>query len=194
LNPNGYCFYSAAKNADYQTNLVDGPFADSGLGRLVQQVLETRSFGFADIAPYAPRNGEPAAFIAQPLVNNGQVEAVVALQVSQDAINRIMLQRAGMGKTGETYLVGPDKLMRSDSYLDAVNRTVQASFADPASGGVDTAAVRGALAGKSSEKLITNYNGNAVLSAYTPINIWNTTWTLIAEIDASEAYAAVTAQ
>ncbi|MDX9819292.1 MAG: cache and HAMP domain-containing protein, partial [Desulfococcus multivorans] len=194
LNPTGYCFYSAAKNADYQTNLVDGPFADSGLGCLVQQVLKTRSFGFADIAPYAPRNGEPAAFIAQPLVNNGQVEAVVALQVSQDAINRIMLQRAGMGKTGETYLVGPDKLMRSDSYLDAGHRTVQASFADPARGGVNTEAVREALSGKSGEKIIANYNGNAVLSAYTPINIWKTTWALIAEIDASEAYAAVAAQ
>ena len=194
LNPNGYCFYSAAKNADYQTNLVNGPYADSGLGRLVQQVLETRSFGFADISPYAPRNGEPAAFIAQPLLNNRQVEAVVALQVSQDAVNRIMLQRVGMGKTGETYLVGPDKLMRSDSYRDAVNRTVQASFADPARGGVDTEAVREALAGESGEKVITNYNGNAVLSAYTPINIWNTTWALVAEIDASEAYAAVTAQ
>ena len=194
LNPNGYCFYSAAKNADYQTNLVDGPFADSGLGRLVQKVLTTQSFGFADISPYAPRNGEPAAFIAQPLVNNGQVEAVVALQISQDAINRIMLQRAGMGETGETYLVGPDKLMRSDSYLDAVNRTVQASFADPAKGGVDTEAAREALAGKSGEKIITNYNGNTVLSAYNPITIWNTTWALIAEIDASEAYGAITAQ
>ena len=194
LNPNGYCFYSAAKNADYQTNLVDGPFADSGLGRLVQQVLETRSFGFADISPYAPRNGEPAAFIAQALVNNGQVEAVVALQVSQDAVNRIMLQRAGMGETGETYLVGPDKLMRSDSYLDKVNRTVQASFADPVRGDVDTEAVREALAGESGEKIITNYNGNAVLSAYTPINIWDTTWALVAEIDATEAYAAVKAQ
>jgi len=194
LNPNGYCFYSAAKNADYQTNLVDGPFADSGLGCLVQNVLKTQSFGFADISPYAPRNGEPAAFIAQPLVNDGQVEAVVALQISQDAINRIMLQRAGMGETGETYLVGPDKLMRSDSYLDAVNRTVQASFAAPSKGGVDTEAVRKALAGKSGEKIITNYNGNTVLSAYTPISIWNTTWALIAEIEASEAYSAITGQ
>jgi PAS domain S-box-containing protein len=194
LNPNGYCFYSAAKNADYQTNLVNGPFANSGLGRLVQSVLRTQSFGFADISPYAPRNGEPAAFIAQPLMNNGHVEAVVALQISQDAVNRIMLHRAGMGKTGETYLVGPDKLMRSDSYLDAVHRTVQASFADPAKGGVDTEAVREALAGKSGQKIITNYNGNAVLSAYTPINIWNTTWVLIAEIEASEAYATIRAQ
>ena len=118
----------------------------------------------------------------------------MALQVSQDAVNRIMLQRAGMCETGETYLVGPDKLMRSDSYLDAVNRTVRASFADPARGGVDTEPVREALAGKSGEKIITNYNGNAVLSAYTPINIWNTTWALVAEIDASEAYAAVKAQ
>ncbi len=194
LNPNGYCFYSAAKNADYQTNLVDGPFSDSGLGRLVQRVLKTQSFGFADISPYAPRNGEPAAFIAQPLLNNGQVEAVVALQISQDAINRIMLERAGMGRTGETYLVGPDKLMRSDSYLDTINRTVLGSFTDPAKGGVDTEAAREALNGKSGEKIIINYNGNAVLSAYTPINIWNTTWALIAEVDTSEAYAAVRAQ
>ena len=194
LNPNGYCFYSAAKNVDYQTNLVDGPFANSGLGRLVQQVLKTQSFGFADISPYAPRNGEPAAFIAQPLLNNGQVEAVVALQISQDAINRIMLQRAGMGRTGETYLVGPDKLMRSDSYLDTTHRTVLASFTAPAKGCVDTEAAREALGGKSGEKIITNYNGNAVLSAYAPINIWNTTWALIAEVDASEAYAAVRAQ
>lgn len=194
LNPTGYCFYSAAKNADFQTNLVNGPFAGSGLGRLVKKVLETQSFGFADISPYAPRNGEPAAFIAQPLVNNMRVEAVVALQISQDAINRIMLRREGMGETGETYLVGPDKLMRSDSYLDAANRTVQASFANPGKGSVDTEAVREALSGKSGEKIINNYNGNAVLSAYTPINIWDTTWALIAEIDTSEAYAAITAQ
>ena len=194
LNPNGYCFYSAAKNADYQTNLLNGPFADSGLGRLVQQVLKSQSFGFADISPYAPRNGEPAAFIAQPLLNNGQVEAVVALQISQDAINRIMLQRAGMGKTGETYLVGPDKLMRSDSYLDTINRTVLASFTHPAKGGVDTEAAREALDGKSGEKVIINYNGNVVLSAYAPINIWNTTWALIAEVDTSEAYATIRAQ
>ena len=194
LNPNGYCFYSAAKNVDYQTNLVDGPFAESGLGRLVQQVLETQSFGFADISPYAPRNGEPAAFIAQPLLNNGQVEVVVALQISQDAINRIMLQRPGMGMTGETYLVGPDKLMRSDSYLDKVNRTVLASFTAPGKGRVDTEAAREALDGKSDEKIITNYNGNVVLSAYAPIKIWSTTWALIAEVDATEAYAAVRAQ
>jgi methyl-accepting chemotaxis protein len=194
LNPNGYCFYSAAKNPDYQTNLVDGPFAGSGLGRLVQKVLATQSFGFADISPYEPRNGEPAAFIAQPLLNNGQVEAVVALQISQDAINRIMLQPAGMGKTGETYLVGPDKLMRSDSYLDRAHRTVLASFTDPAKGGVDTEAVREALAGRSGEKIITSYKGNTVLSAYAPLNIWNTTWALVAEIDTSEAYAAVAAQ
>ena len=191
LNPNGYCFYSAAKNADYQTNLVDGPFADSGLGVLVKKVLETRSYGFADIAPYAPRNGEPAAFIAQPLVNGEQVELVVALQVPLDSINRIMLERTGMGETGETYLVGSDKLMRSDSHLDPVNHTVKASFADPSKGSVDTEAVRAALSGTSNEEIIKNYEGDTVLSAFSPVKIGDTTWALIAEIDKGEAFEAV---
>ncbi len=191
LNPNGYCFYSAAKNADYQTNLVDGPFADSGLGVLVKKVLETRSYGFADIAPYAPRNGEPAAFIAQPLVNGEQVELVVALQVSLDSINRIMLERTGMGETGETYLVGSDKLMRSDSHLDPANHTVKASFADPSKGSVDTEAVRAALSGTSNEEIIKNYEGDTVLSAFAPVKIGDTTWALIAEIEKGEAFEAV---
>lgn len=191
LNPNGYCFYSAAKSADYQSNLVDGPFADSGLGRLVKKVLGSQKFGFADIAPYAPRNGDPAAFMAQPLTNDGHVEVVVAVQISLDAINRIMMERTGMGETGETYLVGQDKLMRSDSYLDKANRTVKASFADPSKGSVDTEAVREALSGKTAQKIITNMNGDSVLSSYTPLSMGDVTWALIAEIDKAEAFTTV---
>ncbi len=106
INPNGFCFYTVAKEADYHSNLVNGKFADSNLGTLVKQVLKTKAYGVADFSPYAPSNNEPAAFIAQPLVQNGKVEVVVALQLSLEAINKIMQQRDGMGKTGETYLVG----------------------------------------------------------------------------------------
>ncbi len=190
MNPDGYVFYSATKEADYQTNMVDGKYANSGLGKLTREVLKTKKFGIADFAAYAPSKGDPAAFIAQPVVNDGKVDVVVALQLSLKAINAMMQQREGMGETGEAYLVGQDKLMRSDSFLDPEGHTVKASFADPEKGKVDTEGTRLALAGEAGEKIFLDYNGNPVLSAFTPIKVGNTSWALMAEIGESEAFAA----
>ncbi|MCP3955225.1 MAG: methyl-accepting chemotaxis protein, partial [Desulfobacterales bacterium] len=180
VNPDGYCFYSAAREADYQTNLVSGKYASSNLGKLVRQVIQTKGYGMVDFEPYAPSDGDPAAFIAQPVVHGGDVEIVVALQLPLDAINSVMQQREGMGETGETYLVGPDKLMRSDSFLDPANHSVKASFANPSKGNVDTEATQEALAGKTESKIITDYNGNPVLSSYTPLKLGDVTWAIIA--------------
>ncbi len=191
INPDGYVFYTATHEADYQTNIVNGKFADSGLGQLTRKVLESKQFGLEDFAPYAPSNNDPAAFIAQPVINAGKTEVVVALQLSLEAINSIMTERTGMGETGETYLIGPDKLMRSDSFLDPQNHTVKASFANPDIGRVDTDAANEALAGKSGSKIIIDYNGNPVLSAFTPIKVGDLTWALLAEIDEAEAFAVI---
>ncbi len=191
INNNGYCFYTVAQEADYQTNLVDGTFKDSNLGKLTREVLASKKFAFADFEPYAPSNGDPASFIASPLLNEGDVDIIVALQMPLDTINRIMGVRAGMGESGETYLVGQDKLMRSDSFLDPTHHSVVASFRDPSKGKVDTEAANEALAGNSDAKIITDYNGNPVLSAYTPVDVLGARWALLAEIDESEAMATV---
>ncbi|PKK89869.1 MAG: hypothetical protein CVV64_12000 [Candidatus Wallbacteria bacterium HGW-Wallbacteria-1] len=191
INPDGHCFFTAAKESDLNTNFVKGKFSSSNLGNLTRQVLDSREFGMADFAPYAPSNNEPCAFIAQPVINNDQVEMVVALQLSLKAINSVMQQRDGMGKTGESYLVGSDMLMRSDSFLDPENHTVNASFANPSKGKVDTKASRDSLDGTAGEGIIIDYNGNPVLSAWSPLEIFNHKWAIIAEIDESEAFAAV---
>ncbi len=193
INPDGYVFYTVTHEADYQTNMVKGKYSNSNLGELVRQSLSSKQFALTDFAPYAPSNNEPAAFIAQPVIYKGEAEIIVALQLSLEAINSVMQQREGMGKTGETYLVGSDKLMRSDSFLDPTNHSVKASFANPAQGSVNTVATREALAGKTDSKIIIDYNGNPVLSAFTPLNLGDTTWALIAEIDEAEAFAAVKA-
>ncbi len=193
ISPAGLVFYSVTHEADFNTNMVNGKYSSSGLGKLTRKVLETKRYGLVDFEPYAPSNNEPAAFIAQPVVEDGKVGLIVALQLSLEAINNIMQQREGMGETGETYLVGSDKLMRSDSYLDPTGHSVKASFANPSQGSVDTDASKEALAGKTDEKIIIDYNGNPVLSAYTPLKVEDTTWALIAEIDEAEAFAAVKA-
>ncbi len=191
IEPEGKVYYSVTHEADYDTNMINGKYADSGLGKLVRRVIQEKKYGVADFAPYAPSNNEPAAFIAAPVFRNGELQQIVALQLSLEAINNIMQQREGMGETGETYLVGPDKLMRSDSFLDPTNHSVKASFANPTTGSVNTEAAREALAGQSDSKIIIDYNGNPVLSAYTPLKVGDSTWAVIAEIDEAEAFAAI---
>ncbi|MBF0455078.1 MAG: methyl-accepting chemotaxis protein [Magnetococcales bacterium] len=187
MNPDGYVFYTATREADYQTNMVSGKYARSGLGALTRQVIQNQSYGMADFAPYAPSNGDPAAFIAQPVVNDGKVELVVALQLSLASINDIMQQREGMGETGESYLIGSDKRMRSDSFLDPKGHSVNASFAGTiANNGVDTEGANEAISGKSDAKIIMDYNNNPVLSAYAPIDLGGVTWAILAEIDLAE--------
>jgi methyl-accepting chemotaxis protein len=192
IHPQGEVFYSVAKEADYLSNMVDGEFKDSNLGVLVREVLNTRDFGLADFARYAPSNGAAAAFIAMPLMHAGRMEMIVALQMPLETINAIMQQRDGMGDTGETYLVGQDKRMRSDSFLDPTNRSVQASFAGTlANNGVDTEASRAALAGASGTRVVIDYNGNPVLSSFAPVKVGNTSWALLSEIDRAEVMAPV---
>jgi len=187
IDKNGYVFYTAAKESDYQTNMLNGKYSSSNLGKLTRKVTNTRQFAIADFAPYAPSNDDPAAFAAIPIINAGNVKMVVALQLSTEAINGIMQQREGMGKTGETYLVGSDKRMRSDSFLDPKGHNINASFAGTvAKNGVDTEAANEALNKKTDARIIIDYNGNPVLSAYQPLTVGDTTWAVIAEIDEAE--------
>ncbi len=192
ISPSGHIFYSVLRRSDYGTNVVDGLYANTGLGKLFQRVRKSGRFEFADFAPYKPAAGRPSAFIAQPIIFNKDIELVVALRLSIDNINQMMQQRIGMGKTGETYLVGPDNLMRSDAYRDIDRYSVQASFDNPESGRFETAASQAALAGQSGEKIISGYLGREVLSAYAPLDAWGTTWAFIAEIDTAEAFSSIT--
>ncbi len=192
MNPDGYCFYTVVKEDDYQTNFVTGKYKNTNLGKLVQKVIKTKKFEMIDFQPYTPSSNSLAAFIAQPLLNNGKIELIIAAQLSPDAINKKMKQRKGMGETGETYLVGPDKRMRSDSFLDPEKYSLSASFkGNIEDNGVDTEAVRKALAGETGKKIITDYNKNKVYSAYTPLEIGDVTWATIAEIDVKEAGAQI---
>ncbi len=193
INPAGTVEYSVAKEADFQTNLIEGPYATSGLAKLFARVKgKGDAVLVEDFSPYAPSQGQAAAFMAQELVSNGE-SWVVAVQLSIDRINSVMQVREGMGKSGETYLVGPDQRMRSDSFLDPVHRTVLASFAGSVQqNGVVTAASEAALQGQSGLLYIDDYNGNPVVSAYSPLEIFGLRWALLAEIDVAEVAAPAT--
>ena len=194
LDTEGYCFYSVTEEADYQTNLISGKFKDSGLGEVVQKALFDSQYHMSDLAPYAPSNGDPAAFIAAPVMVQNELVMILAMQLSLDGIDAIMSERTGLGNTGETYLVGADLLMRSNSFLDPINHSVEGSFANPELGKVDTEAVKQAGLGNLGSQIVIDYNGNPVLSAYAPLRLNDDVmWTILAEIDEAEAFAPIAA-
>ncbi len=187
ISPEGYCFYTVAQESDYETNLKDGKYASSNLGGLVRDVLQNREFGFADFAPYAPSGDKPAAFIAQPLMHNGEVEMIVALQLSQGQINSMVQLGSSKEDTLESYLVGPDNRMRSDSILNS-DYTVDNSFERDLK--VDTEATERAFNDEDGLKVITDYNGERVLSAFGPVDVLGTTYALMSEVNEAHAFAA----
>ena len=192
IDPSGDVTYTVDQGEDYKTNLNDGPYRESGLADVFRMARDERRYAFHDFEPYAASGNAPAAFIAYPIFQYDQLVVVVALRLSINGIDHIMQLREGMGETGESYLVGPDKRMRSDSYLDPEGHSVKASFAGTVEhNGIDSASVREALQGNTGITELIDYNGNPVLSAYAPVRVADRTWALISEIDVAEAMAPV---
>ncbi|EAQ63984.1 hypothetical protein MED121_20481 [Marinomonas sp. MED121] len=193
INPDGYIFYTVTKEADYHTNIINGKYADSGLGKLIRSVSQSKAYSMADFSPYSPSNDDPATFIAQPLLNKtGEISLYLALQLPLEGIENIMKIREGMGETGESYLVGEDLRMRSNSFLDPEGHSVKNSFAGTiAENGVDTDASRRALNGEKGTDIIIDYNGHPVLSSFDHIDFKNFKWAILSEVDEEEAFHSI---
>ncbi len=180
----GDVLYSVCKEPDFASNLLVGPYANTNLAKLYKEVNNSIEPGFVrmiDFEPYAPSDFAPAAFIAAPINDGFNKVGVMALQIPIDQINRIMTERTGLGETGETYIVGHDMFMRSDSRFSE-KRTLLVNQ-------IKTSAVVDALSGKSDCKEVKDYRGKTVLSSYAPLGMKDLKWAIIAEIDKNEAFA-----
>ena len=185
----GQVMYSQAKESDYGANLSVGSLQNSGLAQAWKKVKELRRPVFIDMKPYSPSADAPAMFLGAPVIMNGNLESILVFQISDKSINKIMQFRNGYGESQEDYLVGSDKLMRSDSFLDPKGHSLKASFANNTK--VNTEATKDALAGKTDTKIIIDYNYNPVLSSYKPITIGqDLNWIIISEIDEAEVLQA----
>ena len=183
ITPGGDVVFSVAREPDLGQNLTRGNLKDSSLAAAFQAAMSGQA-NLQDFTRYAPSNNEPAAFLAAPVSGpDGKPVGVVALQVSTSAIDQMMQERTGLGETGESYLVGPDLLMRSNSRFSSTPTLLTQR--------VDTDASRDALAGESETHVLEDYRGVPVLSAHGPARIAGLNWGIMVEIDEAEAFAPV---
>jgi len=196
----GNLIYTDFKEKDYATNLKDGVYSNTGIARAYKGALnlDKGQIKFDDFAPYEPSYNSAASFIATPIFINGIKKGVLIFQMPVDSINDIMGYQgnylsAGLGDSGECYLVGSDYKMRSNSRFikDIKNPLIQKLGSTIGLLKINTDSTKEAFNGKKTGKwIIDDYRGVSVLSVYSQLHVFDQVkWAIVAEIDEDEALA-----
>jgi methyl-accepting chemotaxis protein len=181
IDANGNIVYTVFKQDDFATNIETGPWKDTDLNKIFQALKKSPKAGnvvFTDLKVYPAKDNRPASFIGTPMLDEQNFLGALIFQMPADRIDRIMQNGAGLGQTGESFLVGQDNLLRSNLRLSEEPTIFKTE--------INTPAVKNALAGETSVKTGKNQNGEAVLSAYGPVEFMGVTWAAITEITMSE--------
>jgi class 3 adenylate cyclase len=212
----GNIIYTVKKETDFGTNLFKGPYSTSGLATVYKKAVNADDPNFvatSDFEPYRASYAKPSAFVASPVfdTNNSELIGVVAFQLLTDEINSVMTgdndwQKEGLGKSGETYLVGSDYGMRSNSrflieqpkeYLKIITRQglpkneislIQKFNSSILHQNVDTEATRQAFDNQTGFVVGEDYRGVETLNAYRPLELDDLNWAINAKIDTQEAF------
>jgi methyl-accepting chemotaxis protein len=182
--------YSVNKSVDFGVNLSQPPLEQSGLANAYFQSknLAQSQTHFTDFNRYAPAQDLPVAFISTPVVYEGKTLGLLVVQIDHSAINQILFDQSGMGKTGETFLVGSDKLLRTNAHHNPSVFNINQSFAKQIP--FEHPAVNLALKGQSGIIDSPSYTQTPTLTAYAPLNIKGVNWAILAEMQNAEAFAA----
>ena len=195
IDSKGTVFYTDFKEKDFGTNLINGPYRNTGLARVFRQAirLPRGRVAFSDFSPYEPSYNQPAAFIGAPVYREGQVIGVVAFQLPVDRIDRIVnfnykFEAVGLGKTGQVYLVGDDHYLKNNirflkELKDPAVRTAGTTIEVLR---FDSPVVDRALSGLRGTATIKNFLGKEVLISYGPVRVFDKNWAIVAEIQKSE--------
>jgi class 3 adenylate cyclase len=213
----GRIVYGVDKEVDLGASLRTGSYRQSNLAAAVARcgaVADRSAVCLEDFAPYAPSGGAPIAFMAAPVIDQGQVIGVLVAQLSIEEIDNVVTgdrhwRQDGFGATGEAYLIGSDHFVRSgprafyesperyfielkqggasDEEIDAIRR-----YGTPVlHQRVATEAAEAALGGVEGTGEIVGYRGIPTLASWGPLAIPGIKWALIAKVDTAEAFAPI---
>ncbi len=218
-NETGKIVYTVYKEIDFTSSLSEGALKHTNLAEAFDAVKSASSDTISklvDYEPYHPSYNAHASFIACPVFDGTKQIGVLAFQMPIDRINSIMTnnerwEKVGLGKSGETYLIGEDMTLRNQSRFlieDSVNyfkmlrdlgagsTTIAKIKAFNSTIGLQEVKTEGTLAAlkeESATKIFPDYRGVRVLSAYKPLHILGMNWAILSEIDEDEAFTEIVA-
>jgi len=218
----GDVVYTTKKRIDFGTNGFNGPYSvgvngkPAGLGAVIDR-LSSVAVGDAVISDsvfYVPTAGDPVFFLAAAVRSGSDVIGAVVTEIPVETLTALMTANQdwkllGLGDTGESYIVGPDQTLRSnsrtwiedpDDYLrdhldryddqdatDLIETVGSPVLLQP----VDNEAVTTALEGEEYIGSVTNYLGTKTLAASGPAQVDGVDWAVVVEFDESESESAL---
>ena len=154
---------------------------DPPVGDSVLSLADADEPFVTDLIPGEDGKGWVQYVIVRMPGSGNEPDAYLALAISSETIDKLMPDQNplnGLGNSGEAYLAGEDRYLRSSSRFlkDAIfqNR-------------IDTSTLRLAFEGQEGTWLLRDYRGVPVLGAFAILESPAPRWILIAEIDLKEA-------
>jgi methyl-accepting chemotaxis protein len=204
----GNVVYSFRKTGVFGTNLESGPLRDSNLAELFRQLKDAAEVDQVYLTDAARFEGEVAIFVGSPVFDppdSANQVGILAYRARFEQVNDAMRGAAGLGATGDSYLVGADGLWRSDS-RHLAELGVESTILNPQENlRIGGEAFTRAMAGETGTRLTTNYRDRTVLASWAPLTLKELTatdetgfykkistaihWAVIAEIEQREVQA-----
>ena len=180
VGKDGDVFFSAVKEEFTGTNLLTGRYKQFSIGQVFARGFD--GVAFEDYTWHEEQQ-EFTSYFAAPVYDGQMLLGVLVIEIPFSHLDAIMTERAGLGETGEMYLVGEDGYIRSNSRFSESPTILQKE--------VDTEATMEAFDGIVGQKIIKDYRGVPVLSAYTALDLKFVNWVLLVDIDEKEALAPI---
>lgn len=211
VDGDGRVVYTAFKELDFMTSLNDGVSAKTPLGDTwrAMKAAKRGDIYLSDYAPYLISYNDQASFVGTPVFDGDKQIGTLLFQIPIDQITRVMSYdkkwtSAGLGASGETYLIGSDGTMKSDSRFLLENKkqfveAIRGKQVDTVVNQIDqrgttigllrvnTEGAKNAASGQSGFGEYTDYRNEPVLGAYSAVSLPGLKWGILAEIGSAEA-------
>lgn len=196
-NTQGDVVYSVTKNRNFGTNLLHGPWKETGLANAFRQTLQAVNQDdsgtatsnktpliFVDFST-DPVTKEHTAYLAAPVSQNGYLHSIFIFQLTKRKLNSILSDATLLGHTSSILLVGPDHIARGITPIYSKQTGSLQQLSAPF--------ITQALEGHTGNGISSSIDGSAVIAAYTPLNVFGQHWGLLTEMTTEEAFARIAA-
>ena len=192
VSAEGDVLFSVLQKRYLGTNLLYGRYSDTLFAQTCKKVLKEGKPLYSDLEDYGFSKDRFVGFVVDLLLNEeGKKIGLIAFQFNVERFDEIIRQEYEKYKTMDSFLVGSDLKMRSNSLLDKEtvvmtnlkgNREVEEWSAHN---------VKNKFMGEEKDEIYIGRRGFEVLGAHKNLNIAGVKMGIISEIDSKEIFGIV---
>ncbi len=186
VTPSGEVIFSVKKGEDLATNFYTGYYKETELAKAFDRAKTLLETNISDFEYYPPTN-EPGAFITSPILKDGLLIGVLALQINNNEIYQVVNNYIGLGESGETVIGSRNK--EKIIFVTPTRNDPHAAFRRRIDLSNKASALEQAALGNKGYGLVTDYRNKEVIAAWRYLP--SLRWAMVVKIDTTESFAII---